>query len=58
MSNKGWQHIFVVKRHPRTLRLGYQLVYSRWMLGWPNLTIIIFFWRKTYRLRLYKMGED
>lgn len=58
MDDKGWQHIFKVKWHPNVLRFGHQLEYYRWVSGWPNIRLTIFFWHRTYSLWLYKMGDD
>ncbi len=58
MGNKDWQLIFEVKRHRRVLLFGHQLEYYRWALGWPNIKLTVFFWHRTYKLWLYKLGED
>ena len=55
---KGWKHHFQVKHRPRTFRFGHQFEYAHWVSGWPNIKLTIYFWRKTYSLWFYKMGED
>lgn len=58
MGDKGWRHKWWIHRHHDTFRFGAHLEAYRWTPGWPSITLLLWFWHRTYKLWLYKMGED